>query len=102
MTLLNIPKDHPAFAGHFPGSPILPGVVLLQAVMQELLDGPHSCDAHEAWVIEQAKFLHPVSPGDCLTLQVLPNSGRFDFEVRLGDTLVLKGRVAPASPGALA
>ena len=55
--------DHPAFAGHFPGHPVLPGVVLLSLVMQALAEAP----ALQALLgpspgISQAKFLAPVTP----------------------------------------
>jgi 3-hydroxyacyl-[acyl-carrier-protein] dehydratase len=106
MRTLNIPADHPAFAGHFPGSPILPGVVLLQEVLQEAMQvaarqAPEG-EAPGTWVIEQAKFLHPVAPGDGLQLHLSPTAGRFDFEVRLGEALVLKGRLAYTHSGATA
>jgi len=38
---LQIPSDHPAYAGHFPGQPILPGVVLLDAA-QRLIESAHA------------------------------------------------------------
>ena len=37
---LPIAPDHPAFAGHFPGQPLLPGVALLAAVLEAILDAP--------------------------------------------------------------
>jgi 3-hydroxymyristoyl/3-hydroxydecanoyl-(acyl carrier protein) dehydratase len=35
-SVLRIAADHPAYAGHFPGRPILPGVALLSEVMHEI------------------------------------------------------------------
>ncbi len=59
---LTIPENHPSFAGHFPGQPILPGVLLLQRVMnfaEATLQRPlQRCSIHNA------KFLAPVLPND--------------------------------------
>jgi 3-hydroxyacyl-[acyl-carrier-protein] dehydratase len=57
---LSIASDHPAYEGHFPGHPLLPGVVLLAEAMGTL-------DAAQ-WSIDKAKFLLPVEPGTALTL----------------------------------
>lgn len=80
-TRLAIPPDHPAFEGHFPGHPILPGVVLLAEALAaiEAVTGrpPH------AWTISSAKFLQPVEPGTPLTLAHEPlASGAMRFEIR--------------------
>jgi 3-hydroxyacyl-[acyl-carrier-protein] dehydratase len=58
------PADHPALAGHFPGRPIMPGVVLLdQAILfAERLLGYQVA----AWQIGSAKFFSPVAPGELL------------------------------------
>lgn len=58
------PSDHPALAGHFPGRPIMPGVVLLdQAILfAEGLLGYQVA----AWQIGAAKFFSPVAPGELL------------------------------------
>jgi 3-hydroxyacyl-[acyl-carrier-protein] dehydratase len=74
-----VPVDHPSFAGHFPGRPILPGVLLLAEVMEalrELGDGSAAAGCE----IASAKFLSPVGPGAelTITLQVSPTGWRFD------------------------
>jgi 3-hydroxyacyl-[acyl-carrier-protein] dehydratase len=78
---LEIPRDHPAFEGHFPGQPILPGVVLLAealgAIEAATGNPPH------AWTISSAKFLQPVEPGTSLTLALVRlASGAMRFEIR--------------------
>ncbi len=68
-TSLSFAAGHPAFAGHFPGRPIVPGVLLLDAavhaVQQALAaDGGAAATCQ----VNSAKFLSPVSPGEMLTL----------------------------------
>jgi len=59
------PADHPTAAGHFPGNPIIPGALLLDAVRHAIL-GPKG-DA-ECCEVRSVKFLHPVRPGDGLRI----------------------------------
>jgi 3-hydroxymyristoyl/3-hydroxydecanoyl-(acyl carrier protein) dehydratase len=56
--------DHPAFPGHFPAFPIVPGVLLLDA----MLHAAESSDAGVVTEIATAKFLRPVTPGQMLAL----------------------------------
>jgi acyl-coenzyme A synthetase/AMP-(fatty) acid ligase/3-hydroxymyristoyl/3-hydroxydecanoyl-(acyl carrier protein) dehydratase len=65
-TDLRIAKDHPAFAGHFPGFPILPGAVLLDEALHEI-GRSRGIDVSE-WQVASAKFLRTVPPGADLTL----------------------------------
>ena len=58
--------DHPAFAGHFPGRPIVPGVLLIDAVLHAVAQAGQS--AGENCQIASAKFLSPVLPGETLTI----------------------------------
>jgi 3-hydroxymyristoyl/3-hydroxydecanoyl-(acyl carrier protein) dehydratase len=57
---LRITANHPAYQGHFPGNPLLPGVVLLAEALAALEKGE--------WTVDNAKFLQPVAPGTTLTL----------------------------------
>jgi 3-hydroxyacyl-[acyl-carrier-protein] dehydratase len=63
---LEIPPDHPAFAGHFPSRPIVPGVVLLDASLRAI-------DAllpfRAPYRVTQAKFVSIVGPGETLALE---------------------------------
>lgn len=92
-----VPADHPAFDGHFPGRPILPGVVLLSLVMQALGREPALRDRLGATpAIDSVKFIAPVGPGDRGTRLVvqLAESGRgVGFEVLDGARCVARGKL---------
>lgn len=80
--LRQVPLDHPAFAGHFPGQPILPGVVLLEWVVDALAAAGVSQGEGETLVFQNAKFLSPVSPGETLLLRLEPGARQgWRFEV---------------------
>jgi len=67
---LIVPADHPAFPGHFPAQPILPGAALLDYVVLAL-EGALSLTPG-ALALASAKFLAPVGPGSVLTLNAVP------------------------------
>jgi len=64
---IEVPRDHPAFAGHFPHFPVLPGAVLLDEVLQ-VIQRERGIDLTQ-WQIASVKFLDVVRPGDVLGLQ---------------------------------
>lgn len=70
-TDLHFAADHPAFAGHFPGRPIVPGVLLLDAAVhavQQALQTTSDGTGSATCQVNSAKFLSPVSPDESLTL----------------------------------
>ena len=51
---MNVAPDHPAFAGHFPGRPVLPAVVLLSEILAEI--EARTGRSSQRWTIATAKF----------------------------------------------
>lgn len=102
-----IDPQHPALAGHFPGAPILPGVVLLDETVRAVEQSHGGAGQH--WTVGAAKFLKPVQPGETLMLdcEPLPN-GSIRFSVSSAGQAVASGvlrpsvalRTAAASPAA--
>jgi len=105
-TTLFMPHDHPAFAGHFVGHPIVPGVVLLDAVVHAVQQGrartaggnatspiPLACQ------ISSAKFLRTVGPGETLTIAWgTATSGSTHFDISGGGGKVATGTLTWALP----
>ncbi len=91
-----IPAEHPALPGHFPGRPIVPGVVLLDHVLEALL-AQHP--GRTAAGLPSVKFLHPVQPGDCVDILAgAEHQGRIPFVCRVQGGDVVRGAVLLADP----
>ncbi len=71
-TRWTVPVDHAAFAGHFPGRPIVPGVVLLDRVAQAVA----AALGEPVAGVGSAKFLSPVGPGAILEFSWAAGTGR--------------------------
>jgi 3-hydroxyacyl-[acyl-carrier-protein] dehydratase len=87
---LHIAHDHPAFAGHFPGLPITPGVVLLDeaihAIAQHAQMDLHGC------TINSVKFLKPVGPDASLTVEYdVRANGNIHFDVKENQHTMVTG-----------
>ncbi len=92
-----VPFDHPALAGHFPGHPIVPGVVVLDQVL--CLAQAHLGGAVGAWQVGQVKFLSPSGPGDELVFVLQAGArGGLTFVVRCAEREVAVGSLTPLSP----
>ncbi len=96
----NVTVNEPFFTGHFPGNPIMPGVLMLEALAQA--SGILSSLSRQAKTgheflyflagIDNAKFKHIVVPGDVLNLHVKLVGQKRDFwrmrgEIHVGETL---------------
>lgn len=85
-TSVTFAADHPVFAGHFPGRPIVPGALLLDEVLHVALQASRVSQgafangkADEPKVrcqIASVKFLSPVQPGEALLICCMGGANR--------------------------
>ncbi len=93
-TFIAIARDHPAFAGHFPGTPIVPGVVLLDEALHAIgkLTGIDLSACH----INAVKFLSPVRPGQQVGVRYETlNNGAIRFDLMCDERKVATGSIRP-------
>lgn len=101
----NVTANEPFFAGHFPGMPIMPGVLIVEAMAQAggVLLLTEFEDRDEKLVlftgIERARFRRPVVPGDQLRIEVQVKvwrgtAGRMEGKAYVGDKLVAEANVS--------
>ena len=87
-----IPVSHRSLPGHFPGQPIVPGVVILDAVLQALRDWrPDSKVA----AFPNVKFLSPLLPGEAFVIELDQEeaSRPVRFECRAGERRLTQGQI---------
>lgn len=91
--------NEPFFGGHFPGKPIMPGVLIVEAMAQTagaFVMHTMGAKAHDKIVyfmsIDKARFRHPVVPGDLLTLPVKMQKARMPVW-RFGGEAYVNGKL---------
>jgi len=89
LRYLSVPAAHPVFRGHFPGNPIVPGVMLLEWVQRELAQVLGR--APSALRIRESKFFTPLAPEQRAQLSFEPGAGRCSFEIGADDTRIARG-----------
>ncbi|UNK48444.1 hypothetical protein MNR01_11795 [Lysobacter sp. S4-A87] len=88
-----IAADHPCLPGHFPGRPLVPGVVLLDHVIAEIEAGHGPLPPLG---LPQVKFLQPLLPGEEAHIEIAGAAPRWRFRVLRGDTLLASGDIVAA------
>jgi 3-hydroxyacyl-[acyl-carrier-protein] dehydratase len=102
VALKNVTVNEPFFAGHFPGYPIMPGVLIVEAIAQAggaLLLSEFSDHAEKLMLfasIDNARFRKPVRPGDQLRIEVTVLKRRSTLVKMGGKAFVDGGLVSEA------
>ncbi len=106
VALKNVTINEPFFAGHFPGRPVMPGVLIIEAMAQTA--GLLSFKTPELKLtrgsifyfagIDHARFKRPVQPGDQLQLEaeilkVVRGVGKFKCRASVGGKLAAEGEI---------
>jgi len=94
--------EHPSLAGHFPGNPLVPGLVLLDEVLTAIQQRqPTFVPA----ILPAVKFLSPLRPGERFSIRLEPLAAGieagFRFECFTADRLLAKGSILGREAGAV-
>jgi beta-hydroxyacyl-ACP dehydratase FabZ len=116
VALKQVTRNEPHFEGHFPGHPVMPGVLIIEAMAQagalyaaRLTKFNPDRQVIYFMAIDKAKFRRPVIPGDQLILEVTPlrKGGaiwKLRGEAKVGDVLVAEAEFMASiqpKPGAV-
>lgn len=93
--VVSIRHDHPSLAGHFPGHPIVPGVVLLNEVIETLRRGSTGLSVTG---LPMVKFSSPLKPGEAVTIHVDQDEAALaSFSCHVDARLIASGIIEFAS-----
>jgi 3-hydroxyacyl-[acyl-carrier-protein] dehydratase len=88
-----ISADHPSLPGHFPGTPIVPGVVILDEILAALTEWR---GGSRVTSIRAVKFLAPLKPQQPFTICLSAGhdaEDEVDFSCRVDDRVIVEGRL---------
>jgi 3-hydroxyacyl-[acyl-carrier-protein] dehydratase len=85
----HVAADHPSLPGHFPGSPLVPGVMLLEQVALAL----RAWRGQRMARVIDAKFVAPLLPEQQAQIALTDAQGRVRFEIRRGEELLARGSI---------
>ena len=88
--IVTIGADHPSLAGHFPGHPVVPGVVMLGEVMTAIRE---MAKVNIEFVgVPSMKFMSPLNPGEPLTIRLVQQGDdTTEFTCTTGSRLIASG-----------
>lgn len=82
VSIKNVTMNEPFFQGHFPGNPVMPGVLIIEAMAQTggimMLNGKNNTKESVVYfmAIDKARFRKPVLPGDTLVIEAVMTNMR--------------------------
>jgi 3-hydroxyacyl-[acyl-carrier-protein] dehydratase len=91
-----IRADHPTLPGHFPGAPLVPGVVILDEVLAALIEWRQDSQLTGIRVV---KFLAPLQPEQAFTISLSARNERateVNFCCRAADRVIVEGQLEVA------
>lgn len=106
VAIKNVSVNEQFFAGHFPGRPVMPGVLIIEAMAQASIilfytAKSNSSDKKTSYYLGNVKmrFLNPVKPGDQMRITVEPvkmlsNVAIVSATANVGDKEVARGEIA--------
>ena len=92
-----VSAEHPSLPGHFPGAPLVPGVVILDEVLAALDEWRKDC---QVTGIRTVKFLVPLNPDEPFTIRFSASGdggGEVNFSCRVKDWVIVGGRLEVCS-----
>ena len=106
VAIKNVTINEPFFSGHFPYHPVMPGVLIVEAMAQAaailsfrtLGTKPDDKSVYYFVGIDEARFKRPVSPGDQLVLEVVLERKvrgiwKFNAKARVGEALAAEAKI---------
>ncbi|MCS6771866.1 MAG: 3-hydroxyacyl-ACP dehydratase FabZ [Kiritimatiellae bacterium] len=98
VAIKNVTANEPCFSGHFPGRPIFPGVLQLEAMAQAggvLMNQSYGEPGRIAYflAVDKARFRRVIRPGDTMRIEVVFQRARLGM-MRLHGTITVDGELA--------
>lgn len=91
-----IPCEHPAIAGHFPGRPIVPGVLLLSYALSKL-------SLYTPYHLKKVKFLKMVLPDDKVLVELVTQKpGSYQLQLKVAEQIVLSAKIVEGNSDTVA